>query len=210
VNEFAQRQQDGVSFYYDLASPYAYLASTRVDELLGPDVHWRPILVGAVHKHYRRVSWGATPALRAAGIAEIEQRAADYGLPAVVWPEPYPANSLVAMRAAVWAHQRGRGREFARAAFAMAFREGIDLTERAAVAQAAKAAELDSEDLTGALDDPRLKSELKERTEDAIALGVYGVPTVDAGGFLWWGDHLLPAACAAEDWRREQAHGRSA
>jgi 2-hydroxychromene-2-carboxylate isomerase len=196
---------NGVRFYYDLASPYAYLASARVDEMLGPDVHWKPILVGAVHKHYRRVSWGATPELRAAGIAEIEQRAADYGLPPIVWPEPYPANSLVAMRAAVYAQQRGRGREFAQTAFAMAFREGIDLTQPAAVTEAAKRAGLDPEDLPRALDDPRLKSELRKRTEDAIESGVYGVPTFDAGGFLWWGDHLLPAARAAEESRREPA-----
>ena len=197
---------NGVGFYYDLASPYAYLASTRVDDMLGPDVHWKPILVGAVHKHYRRVSWGATPELRAAGIAEIERRAADYGLPPIVWPEPYPANSLLAMRAALWAHQRARGREFAQTAFAMAFREGIDLTQRAAVAQAAERAGLDPEDLARALDTPRLKSDLRKRTEKAIASGVYGVPTFDAGGFLWWGDHLLPAARAAEEWRRRQAH----
>jgi 2-hydroxychromene-2-carboxylate isomerase len=43
-------------FYFDIASPYAYLASARVDDLLGPETVWRPILVGALHKHYRRVS----------------------------------------------------------------------------------------------------------------------------------------------------------
>jgi 2-hydroxychromene-2-carboxylate isomerase len=197
----------GVSFYYDLASPYAYLASARVDEMLGPEVHWKPILVGAVHKHYRRVSWGATPDLRAAGIAEIEQRAADYELPPIVWPEPYPANSLIAMRAAVWANQRERGRAFAEIAFAMAFREGIDLTQPTAVALAAERAALDPEELARALVDPQLKSDLRKLTENAIASGVYGVPTFDAGGFLWWGDHLLPAARAAEEWRCKQAGG---
>ena len=206
----SQEQPNDASFYYDLASPYAYIASTRVDEMLGPDVHWKPILVGALHKHYRRVSWGATPELRAAGIAEIEQRAADYRLPPIVWPKPYPANSLVAMRAAVWAHQRRRGREFAQIAFAMAFQEGIDLTQPAAVAEAAERAELDAEDLARALDDPRLKSALRKLTDNAIASGVYGVPTLDAGGLLWWGDHLFAAARAAQERRRERAHSRSA
>jgi 2-hydroxychromene-2-carboxylate isomerase len=57
-------------FFFDLASPDSYLASSRVEAMLGADVLLRP--VGALHKHYRRVSWRATPALRAAGIAEIE------------------------------------------------------------------------------------------------------------------------------------------
>jgi 2-hydroxychromene-2-carboxylate isomerase len=197
---------ESTSFYYDLASPYSYLASFRVEEMLGPDVEWKPILVGAVHRHYGRVSWGATPALRAAGIAEIERRAADYGLPPIVWPDPYPANSLAAMRAVVWAHQRSRDRELAESAFAMAFQEGVDLTDPVAVVRAAERAELDAKELARALDDPQLKSELKRMTDGAIANGVYGVPTFDAGGFLWWGDDLLPAARAAELWQRQHQH----
>lgn len=108
-------------FYFDLASPYAYLASGRVDALLGDGTIWRPILVGALHKHFRRVSWGATPELRAAGVAEIEARAAAFDIPAIRWPQPYPANTLTAMRAAIWAAEKGETRGFAHAAYQMAF-----------------------------------------------------------------------------------------
>jgi 2-hydroxychromene-2-carboxylate isomerase len=188
-------------FFFDLASPYSYLASTRVEAMLGSDVVWRPILVGALHKHYRRVSWGATPALRAAGIAEIEDRARAYGLPPIAWPDPYPANTLTAMRGATWADEQGQARAFARVAFGMAFGEGVDLTARAAVLQAADRVGLDSADLDAALDDPQLKQALRDANDAAIAHGVYGVPTLDAGGLLWWGDHLLPAAAAAADAR---------
>ena len=44
-------------------------------------------------------------------MSEIEARARDYGLPTIQWPSPYPANSLSAMRAAVWATERAKGRE---------------------------------------------------------------------------------------------------
>lgn len=67
-------------FYFDVASPYSYLAAARIEELIA-DVTWQPILVGALHKHYHPASWGATPALRTAGLAEIERRASAYGLP---------------------------------------------------------------------------------------------------------------------------------
>ena len=184
-------------FYFDVASPYAYLASTRVDEILGPDVDWRPVLVGAIHKHYRRVSWGATPQLRAAGVAEIDARAANYGLPPIVWPAPYPANSLVAMRAATWAADQGYVREYARSAFSLAFAHGTDLTERGAVLDAAERVGLDHHELDRALDDPELKNALRQNTDRAIEQKVYGVPTFDAGGLLWWGDHQLPAAAVA-------------
>jgi 2-hydroxychromene-2-carboxylate isomerase len=178
-------------FYFDLASPYSYLASARVDELLGPGVVWRPILVGAVHKHYRRVSWGATPELRAAGIAEIERRISEYRLPSIVWPTPYPANSLTAMRAATWADQRGRGRDFAQVAFQMAFQEGIDLSAWTAVLEAASRAGLRRPVVDQALDDAAVKLSLRQTTDQAIAVGVYGVPTFDAAG-------PMPAATAME------------
>ncbi len=181
-------------FYFDLASPYSYLASARVDELLGPELVWCPILVGAVHKHYRRVSWGATMELRAAGIAEIEDRARGYGLAPIVWPDPYPANSLTAMRAATWAADQSCGREFAQTAFVMAFQEGVDLTARAAVLNAGQRSGLEPADVDAALDDPQVKLALRQTTEQAIADGVYGVPTFDAAGLLWWGDHQLSAA----------------
>lgn len=181
-------------FYFDLASPFAYLASARVDQLLGSDTEWRPILVGALHKHYRRVSWGATPELREAGVAEIEARAARYGLPPIVWPSPYPANSLTAMRAATWASAQGEGRTFALTAFAMAFAEGIDLTSKTAVLEAAERCGLDACGLEAALGDRALKQALRAANDEAIATGVYGVPTFDAAGLLWWGDHQLLAA----------------
>ena len=182
-------------FYYDLASPYAYLASHRVEAMLGADVVWQPVLVGAIHRHFRRVSWGATPALRAAGIAEIEERAAALGL-SLTWPRPYPASSLAAMRAATWAHEQGQGRSFARAAWSLAFEDGADLTDRQVIVSAARRVGLDAVAAEAALQDPAVKEHLRAATAAAIDAGVYGVPTFDAGGLLWWGDHLLEAARA--------------
>jgi 2-hydroxychromene-2-carboxylate isomerase len=184
-------------FYFDLASPYAYLASTRIEASLGPGVRWQPLLVGALHGHYRRVSWGATPQLRRAGIEEIEGRARAYGRPPILWPTPYPANSLIAMRAAIWAEGQGSTRAFAQAGFAAAFQEGVDLSARSAVLDVAERSGLDASELDSALDDPALKQALHDANDRAIAEGVYGVPTFDAGGLLWWGDHQLPAAAAA-------------
>ena len=63
-------------------------------------------------------------------MAEVERRAAEYGLPPLVWPEPWPGNMLIAMRAATFAKQTGRTVSFALAAFRQAFAAGRDL-ERA-------------------------------------------------------------------------------
>jgi 2-hydroxychromene-2-carboxylate isomerase len=79
----------------------------------------------------------------------------------------------------------------------MAFADGVDLTARAAVLRAGEHAGFDSGDLDQALDDPALKRALRDANDAAITAGVYGVPTLDAGGLLWWGDQLVAAAAAA-------------
>ncbi len=91
-------------------------------------------------------------------------------------------------------HGASQGARVARAAFALAFQHGVDLSTRASVLAAAEQSGLDPAELDGALDDPQLKQALRTATDAAAAEGIYGVPTFDAGGLLWWGDHQLPAA----------------
>ena len=85
---------------------------------------------------------GATGPARAEGMAEVERRAAAYGLPPIVWPDPWPGNTLFAMRAATFAKQTGRTVSFALAAFRQAFAAGRDLGDPDNVLIAAAACEL--------------------------------------------------------------------
>src|SRR4051794_41916493 len=92
--------------YFDLGSPYAYLAVERAPRVLGVPPVLRPVLLGAIFRARGSGSWARTEA-RAAGIAEVERRAAAYGLPPLRLPPGWPRNGLPAMRAAVWAGGRG-------------------------------------------------------------------------------------------------------
>lgn len=186
-------------FYYDLASPYAYLAAHRVDDLLPGPVRWRPILLGAVFKATGRRSWAVSgPDTRRAGMREVERRAALYRQPPVVWPREWPANALSAMRAAIYALQCGREREFAHAAYAAAFQRGADLADVEVLAAAGEAAGLDGDAVRAATQEPRIKDALRTATDDALAVGVFGAPTVVVAGRLFWGDDQLDAAASQE------------
>src|SRR3954471_16219893 len=110
--------------YFDLGSPYAYLAVERAGAVLGTEPELQPILLGAIFKLRGHGSWAHTEE-RAAGEAEVERRAREYGLPPVAWPPEWPSNTLAAMRACVWASRR----EFVLAAFRRAFVDGDDLGE---------------------------------------------------------------------------------
>ena len=179
--------------FYDLGSPYAYLAVARAERVLGTPPELRPVLLGAIFAVRGHGSWSATPR-REAGMAEVERRAAAYGLPPLRWPADWPPNTLAAMRAAVWAEREGRGAPFAHAAFRRAFAEGADLADPRVLADIAVAVGLDGTALGGAIAAPDVKDDLRARTEAALDLGVRGVPTLAIGDRLLYGDDRLDEA----------------
>jgi 2-hydroxychromene-2-carboxylate isomerase len=190
----------GPVFFFDLGSPYAYLAAERISGLFAErgveQPEWQPVLLGGLFKRFDRGSWGLT-AEREAGIAEVERRAASYGLPPIRWPDPFPGNTLAAMRAATYAKQAGRTVAFALAAFRQAFAAGRDLSEPENVLIAAAACELHPNAVLKAIETDSVKSALRGATDAAGDLGVRGVPSLLVGEEVFWGDDRLEDALAA-------------
>ena len=189
------------TFYYDLSSPYAYLAALRVDELLPAAPDWQPIAFGALIRELGKVPWSLRPDTRAAGVAEIEGRARERGLPAVRWPDGWPdaSYSLIPLRAVLHAFDRGRGRELTLELYRVAFAEGTALNDLDVVAAAAERVGLDEAELRGAVERQEIKDRLRAATDEARRRGVTGVPTVAVAGELFWGDDRLEDAARALD-----------
>ena len=196
-------------FYFGAMSPYSWLAAERIDALL-PEACWRGVFAGAVFKANGRSSWGLGE-VRGERMAECEARAAAYGLGRISWPVPWPTSDLLIARAMIFASRtqastpasRATGRDdallrpLALAAMRLAFLEGGDLGEVETVLEAADRAGFDRRELSEALVDPEIKQALRECTDEAVALGVFGVPTVVVDGELYWGDDRLREAAAA-------------
>ncbi len=183
------------TFYFDLGSPFAYLAAERIGKVIAEPVDWQPILLGGLFKLTGRSSWAlADPARREQGIAEVERRALSYGLPPVRWPDPWPGNYLIAMRAATFAQRTGHIHEFATSAFRNAFQSGHDLGVAARVLEAARDAGLDPGEVEKATNDEEIKVALREATDSAHRLGVFGVPTIVIDGEVFWGEDRLESA----------------
>ncbi|HEY2772250.1 MAG TPA: 2-hydroxychromene-2-carboxylate isomerase [Solirubrobacteraceae bacterium] len=183
------------TFYFDIGSPYAYLAGQRLPAVLPGTVRWQPVLLGGLFRLTGRSSWAlGDPERRQRGMAEIERRARAYGLPPMRWPDPWPGDYLVVMRAATFAFTIGQGHEFARAAWARAFQQGVELSDPANVLDLAAEIGLSHEELAAAVADPEVKRALRDATEAAHAAGVFGVPTMAVGGELFWGDDRLEDA----------------
>jgi 2-hydroxychromene-2-carboxylate isomerase len=188
------------TFYFDLGSPYAYLAAERVNGLFaeraGAVPEWQPVLLGGLFKRFGRGSWAETER-RAEGMAEVERRASEQGLQQIRWPDPWPGNMLYAMRVATFAKQSGRTVAFALAAFRQAFAAGRDLGDPDNVLIAAAACELHPRAVEKAVSTQSVKDELIAATARAGDVGVRGVPSVVVGEEVFWGDERLEDAAAS-------------
>ena len=193
-------------FFYDVGSPYAYLAAERVEAVLGEDVRWSPVFLVGVFKATGRRSWVYTQDAER-DWTEVRRRLADRGLPPLQlcegWaerliPSTTPARStLLAQRAATAAADAGLVREFSLALFGLEFAEGRDLTEEATLVEAAVRAGVGEDAVRAALADESRRDRVRAATDAAVARGVSGVPTVAVGERLFWGDDRLEEAARA-------------
>ena len=161
------------TFYFDLASPDAYLAAERIlGELPGP-ASWTPVLA-------HRLADGQAEADR----ERIELRARELGLQELRWPQPFPFDSTLAMRVATYARQIGRVVAFSQAAFRQAFAGGRSLADEDSVLIAAAACEMHPAAVLKGASMRSVIAELDDATAGARASGVSDVPAVLVPGTL--------------------------
>jgi 2-hydroxychromene-2-carboxylate isomerase len=165
-----------VVFYYDVGSPWSYLAGERAAHVLGAVPEWQPV-------HAAALPGPAEPVDRAA----VEAAAREQRLLAVQWPDPFPFDSLAAMRVAAYAKSGGRAVAFSLAAMRQAFAAGRDLGVVDNVLLAAAACELHPRAVLKALETRSVAESLDEATAAAAARGVTAVPAVAIGDRLFAG-----------------------
>jgi 2-hydroxychromene-2-carboxylate isomerase len=178
-----------VSFFFDLASPWTYLAAERVDRRFA-EVRWQPA-VGEALPGARDV---------AAQRRAAEERAAELQLP-LVWPEQQAA-ARSAMRVAALAADRGRGAEFVLAASRLAFCGGYDVDDPEILAEAAAAADLGLDECLRAAGELRRDGPMERAALRLLAQGADELPVLIVGRTLFCGEHRLPEAAAAFSGRR--------
>lgn len=184
-----RRQDVEVTFYFDLSSPWTYLAAERVDRLFG-GVRWRPALGGALMEPDAG-DRGGRESRRA-----VERRAVELGMP-LVWPERWPASGRSAMRVGTLAEEQGRAAPFALAAGRLAFCGGYDLDDPEVLAEAAAAAGIGLREALEAAGDVERDTTLEQTTLELLAYGADALPAFAVGERLYCGEPRLGAAVVA-------------
>ncbi|GAC1435277.1 MAG: hypothetical protein NVSMB51_04460 [Solirubrobacteraceae bacterium] len=179
------------AFYFDLASPEAYLAAERALSVLPAPWEWQPIVALVQPGGFRCESEELI--FR----AELERRAAAQGAQPLRWPRPFPFDSARAMLAATYAKQIGRTVAFALAAFRQAFAGGHSLERDDHLLLAGAACEMHPAAVLKALEMNSVRGELERASKRAAALGVRETPAVSIGEQVLQGPGCLERAVAA-------------
>jgi 2-hydroxychromene-2-carboxylate isomerase len=176
-----------VTFAYDLADPFSYLAAERVERMLGR-VGWRPILAGALHG-------GSRPG-GGAWREEAEQRARALRVP-LVWPERAEAGFRSAMRVAAYAAEIDRAPSFVLAATRLAYCGGFDLEDPEVLAEAAAVANIGLAECLSAAGDVSRDGPMEAAGRRLLASGCDRLPVVRVGRRSFCGEERLGEASAA-------------
>ncbi|HYE48223.1 MAG TPA: 2-hydroxychromene-2-carboxylate isomerase [Azospirillaceae bacterium] len=182
-----------VEFLFDLASPAAYLAWTRMPGLAartGARVVFRPILLGGLFKALGNRSPVEIPAKGRWFRADLERFADRYGVP-LAWPPGFPVNSLELMRGAVAAERAGVLAAYGDAVYGGMFGRGLDMADPGVVAGVLREAGLDADALMAEARTAPVKEALRAATAEAEARGAFGVPTFFVGGAMFFGQDRL-------------------
>ncbi len=186
---------DAAAFYFDLASPLAYLAAERILQVLGAPAEWQPVLARELPGAESFESFRCAEE-REVFSAEIARRAQELELQPLRLPEPFPFDSSLAMRVATYAKSIGRTVPFAQAAFRQAFAGGRSLADPDNVLIAAAACEMHPAAVLKGAGLRSVAEQLSAATRAAAEAGVTDVPAVAIAGRVFHGERAPEEAAA--------------
>jgi 2-hydroxychromene-2-carboxylate isomerase len=180
-----------IQFYYDFASPYGYMAATKISELAAKhrrSVEWKPILLGVVFKVTGGVPLPSAPLKGDYSRRDMERSARLFHIPFTL-PSKFPIAGQSPSRVIYSLEPEGAAKqEQVTLAFYRAYMvDDRDISSPETAADIAASVGLDRQKVLDVIADPVMKEKLKVETEAAIARGVFGSPYVIVDGEPFWG-----------------------
>jgi len=184
-----------VEFYFDFGSPAAYLAATQLPHVCadtGAELVWKPLLLGGVFQATGNHSPAEIAPKGSYMTTDLQRFAKRYGVPFVHNPH-FPINTLLLMRGAtaIQLQQPARFDAYVDAIYHAMWVEPRNLNDPAEVGAVLQAAGFDPAALLAAAGQQEVKDRLKAVTQEAVARGVFGAPTMFVGSDMFWGQDRL-------------------
>ena len=187
-----------IEFFFDCSSPWTYLAFHNIQPLakeLGVEIIWRPILVGGIFNTINPSVYAQrekpVPLKARYMLKDLNDWARSAGLAIKMPPTVFPVNSVKAMRGCIWL-----GKEmvpFATAVFAAYWGDDKDISQDVVLAAICKKIGIDEQKFFGAISGQAIKDQLKANTEEVVARGGFGSPTIFVDRTdMYFGNDRLP------------------
>jgi 2-hydroxychromene-2-carboxylate isomerase len=182
-----------VDFYFDLSSPYSYLAATQLEGVAtraGASVRWRPFVLAAVFKATTNEMPARVPAKARYMLKDLERWAKHYNVP-FQFTTRFPVNAMTAMRCIVAPEAHGKAGALALEFFRAVWERDEDVTDPSVLRKIIEVVGLDSGAILTAATTDDGKKQLRQNGEDALEAGAFGAPTMVVGEELFWGNDRL-------------------
>lgn len=186
-----QRKQ--IDFYFDLSSPYSYLAATQLDGIVSRHdvvIAWKPMVLAAVFKAQGNVMPAVCVPKAQYMLKDLARWAAHYGVPFQM-SSRFPLPTIRAMRLVIAAEASGHAGQLAKRFFEAMWERDLDISNDEILRQLVAEIGLEPEALFAAIDTSAVKDKLRAYTDEAISRGVFGAPALVVDGELFWGNDRL-------------------
>ncbi|MDB5657027.1 MAG: 2-hydroxychromene-2-carboxylate isomerase [Tardiphaga sp.] len=200
-----------IEFFFDCSSPWTYLAFHNIQPLareFGTDITWRPILVGGIFNSINPSVYASRETPVPAKARYTKKDMADWahsaGIAIKMPPTVFPANSVKAMRGCIWL-----GAEmlpFAKAVFEAYWGDDKDISKDDVLGEICTRLGIDPAKFFAGISEPAIKDQLKANTDEVIARGGFGSPTIYLDKTdMYFGNDRLPLLREALQRRRASA-----
>ncbi len=183
-----------LTFWFDVHSPWSYLAAHRIGDLArrhGCGLLWRPLHLPSLQQRIGgRKPLEENPAFVRWYTQDAQDWAALQNLPLMFHPQ-YPLRNSRALRACLHAADQGQAEAFVKLVMRKYWSEAGDISDLQQLGAWGSACGMDSDAVSDAATDEKFKARVEANTAEAIARGVFGVPTVDTGAKLYFGNDRL-------------------
>ena len=178
-----------IEFFFDCSSPWTYLAFHNLQPMareFGVEVRWRPILVGgifnSVNPSVYEFRTRGVPAKQLYQLKDLQDWARKAGLTLEFPPAVFPVNSVKAMRGCLLLEPDGKLLPFASEVFAAYWTHGQDISRDDVLADLCTRVGVEPQRFFEGIARPEIKAQLKANTDEVIARGGFGSPTMFVGG----------------------------
>ena len=182
-----------IDFYFDLSSPYSYLAATQLEAIAnrhGATIAWKPLVLAAVFKAQGNVMPAVCVPKAQYMVKDLARWAEHYGVPFQM-SSRFPLPTIRGMRLIIAAESSGRSGELAKSLFTGMWERDLDISSDAVLRTLVSECGLSADELMAATETSAVKDKLRAYTDEAISRGVFGAPAMMVDGELFWGNDRL-------------------